>query len=354
MKILEFMSFDPSWFLTPSGLLITGGVVLLLIALIVFIASSKKDKGNANVDPTVEGSIPLVEGPTGDVNQMNQGVTTSNMVDPMMNQSMNNVPDMNGMANPMPQMVPGMDMNQSSAVMPTIPEVNPASVQVPNVNVVPVVDPMVNMAAPIDQTNVVASVAPTMPVNNQEVIPVISENQNVAPVIDFGSVQPQPVINPEPVIPTPVVEPQVQEQPQVMNNNIYGGNNPAQINNRPIYGGANPLENTSSIPTISSHTAYNGEPIIPNSVVEEVKIMDPTPINQVNQPAVMNNQTTPISANDIFGQAPVMSSVEIQQPTPVVEQQVPVQPQVMPAPTIAEPTPVNSVNQNNTIETLDF
>ena len=42
MKVLEFMSFDPAWFLTVPGLLITGGVVLLLIALIVFIATSKK------------------------------------------------------------------------------------------------------------------------------------------------------------------------------------------------------------------------------------------------------------------------------------------------------------------------
>lgn len=341
MKILEFMSFDPSWFLTPSGLLITGGVVLLLIALIVFIATSKKDKGNAKVDPTVEGSIPLVEGPTGDVNQMNQPVAMNNMVnDPMMNnQPINNIPDMNSAINPMPQMVPSMDMNQNPTVMPAMPEVNQAPVQVPNVN----------MATPVEQANVVSSVAPTMPVNNQEVIPVI-DNQNVAPapVIDFGNVQPQVVNNPIPATPAPVVEPT-----PVMNNNIYGGNNPADINNRPIYGGANPLENTASIPTVSSHTAYNGEPIIPNSVVEEVKVMDSAPISQVNQAAVMNNQqATPISVSDIFGQVPTAPSVEIQQPTPVVEQ-----PQVMPTPTIAEPTPVNSVNQvnqNNTIETLDF
>lgn len=41
MNHLAF-SFDPSWFLTVPGLLITGGVLLLIIALIIFIATSGK------------------------------------------------------------------------------------------------------------------------------------------------------------------------------------------------------------------------------------------------------------------------------------------------------------------------
>ena len=39
MNITEFMSFDLEWFTTLPGLLITGGVIVLLIALIIFIIS---------------------------------------------------------------------------------------------------------------------------------------------------------------------------------------------------------------------------------------------------------------------------------------------------------------------------
>ena len=48
MKILEYMSFNPSWFTTLPGVLITGGVVVLLIALIVLLTSggSKKEEGS--------------------------------------------------------------------------------------------------------------------------------------------------------------------------------------------------------------------------------------------------------------------------------------------------------------------
>lgn len=364
MKILEFMSFDPSWFLTPSGLLITGGVVLLLVALIVFIATSKKDKGGANVDPTVDGSIPLVDGSVNDFNQMGQvnsmpqmnqmPVNDMAMNGMVNNQPMSNVMDMNNMVSPMPQMNQGMDMNQSAAVMPVMPEVSQETVQMPaiNMNMAPAVDPMINMMPSMESAPVNPMPNPTIPANNPEAGMINMDNQNIqsTPVMDFGSVTPvnstvNTVVEPAPVIePTPVV-----------NNNIYGGANPAEFNSRPIYGGANPLENTASIPTVS-HSAYNGEPIIPGGVAAEVKVVEPVSVNQfnpVNQAAVVDNQQTiPISADDIFNQAPtpVVPSVEIQQPTPVMEP-------VMPSPTIQQPTPVNtvgSVSDNNTIETLDF
>lgn len=348
MRILEFMSFDPSWFLTIPGLLITGGVVLLLIALIVFIATSKKGKGNANVDPTVEGSIPLVEGPN-DGTLVNQSMGMDNMVNNMAvnNQPIGSMPEVNNTMNPMPQMPGGyVEMNQTPSVMPSMPDFNSAPVQVPNMNNSMGNDSSaINMSAPVTQTNDVSSVAPTMPVNNQEAVPVMINNQdmNQNSVIDFNSVANTPA---QPVFDT---APAVEQQPQVMNNNIYGGSNPADIN-RPIYGGANPLENTSSIPTVTSHTAYNGEPIIPNSVVEEVKVAETSPVTQINQGAPVNSQqNAPITAESIFNSTPVTPSVEIQQPTPVVEQ-----PQIMPQPSIASPTPVDNTNQNNTIETLDF
>lgn len=340
MRILEFMSFDPSWFLTIPGLLITGGVILLLIALIVFIVTSKKDKGNS-VDPMVDGSIPLVEGNMGDINQMPSPMSGPNMNynDTMYQQVA--VPEMNMGVNPTPQMAPNnyVDLNQNPSVMPSMPEM------APNPTVMPNMEPMapnpmpVNYTdnMPIDQTNVIPAVTSSMAVNDQEVIPVLNNQvNNPVQYTNVGNVQPnlvEPVIQPTP---TPVVE-----EPTVVTPNIYGGSNPSDMNNRPIYGGANPLENTSSIPKITAHTAYNGEPIIPNSVVSEVKSYDePTVPNQATQ-----TPSTPISAESIFNPQPVMPQATVSQPTPVMQPQ---------APTITPPTPVEQSSQNNTIETLDF
>ena len=43
------MSFDLSWFTTIPGLFITGGIVLLIIAIIILIATGKKGKKETKV-----------------------------------------------------------------------------------------------------------------------------------------------------------------------------------------------------------------------------------------------------------------------------------------------------------------
>ena len=53
MNFLEYMSFDPSWFTSLPGILITLGVVVLLIALIVLLAGGKDKKENENIDEKV-------------------------------------------------------------------------------------------------------------------------------------------------------------------------------------------------------------------------------------------------------------------------------------------------------------
>ena len=58
MSLLDYMSFDVSWFTTLPGILITVGLVLLLGGLIFYILSGKKDKGEVaeNADaPKAEG-----------------------------------------------------------------------------------------------------------------------------------------------------------------------------------------------------------------------------------------------------------------------------------------------------------
>ena len=308
------MSFDPAWFLTIPGLLITGGVVLLLIALIVFIATSKKDKG-ASVDPTVEGSIPIVGGPD-DVNNMAATQTPMGMDNNMMNGGMMPTPDMNVAAAPMgmeqtPGVVDPMNNlgNVAAQPMPTpnIPEnINPAPVEMPNVNPVDM-----GMAAPMADAPVsipTIESAPTINIEAPETVsnmtPGVNPTPEVAPVIDFNNV-------------TPIATP-----------------TPEENNTRPIYGGANPLENTASIPTVSSHTAYNGEPIIPNSVVEEVKVMDVP-------------QTAPA---DLGNGLDTQTATIPQEPTPVVPAAEP----IAPTPITETPVAPQPVQNNNGIETLDF
>ena len=63
MKILEFMSFNPGWFLTLPGILITSGVILLLIALILLLTSAKKEEEEENVSPVNSFTTPNVETP---------------------------------------------------------------------------------------------------------------------------------------------------------------------------------------------------------------------------------------------------------------------------------------------------
>lgn len=314
MNVLEFMSFDPSWFITVPGLLITGGVLLLLIALIVFVATSKKDKG-ASVDPTVEGSIPLVNGPddtsaatfnagmpTDMSNMMNQQPVSQNMgVGAMDAVAMNAIPS-------------SVDTNSTVPVgsMPTVPSDVPdfsqnvtEQVQAAPVNIAPVA---AGLTAPgdvstADATSQIAFDAP------QDVPISLNVPQDNSQVIDFGSVQ--------------------QPAPQ----------NVSPATSRPIYGGANPMENTATIPTVSNHAAYNGEVIVPSSVVEEVKVVEQpsqTPIQGLQQTAVANNSADVIP-NVVSSPAPAVSASV---PVPAVESGVVSEQTPTPAVNLAPPTPV--------------
>ena len=42
MNLVEYMSFDPSWFTTKAGLCVTGGLVLVIIGAVLFIIGGKK------------------------------------------------------------------------------------------------------------------------------------------------------------------------------------------------------------------------------------------------------------------------------------------------------------------------
>ena len=96
---------DFSWFATIPGMLITGGVLLLIISLVMFIAMSNK-KGKTKSDASKKSE----EGAKSMVNEMEQGnvatadntVNGSNVVDPMTVSGEINVPESPIVDNQMP------------------------------------------------------------------------------------------------------------------------------------------------------------------------------------------------------------------------------------------------------------
>ena len=350
MNITEFMSFDLEWFTTLPGILITGGVVVLLIALILFIASNKKDKNKSQEVAPVENPVSTETQASMDTNIDNNMMmgAAAQMINPM--EPVNN----NVIANS------GMDINESFGVNPTEPVAN----DMPTIPVVetpttvtysaqPASTNVVDFSTPAIEVPEVASVEPIEPVvNNNDVIPEVTpyaetvasnvneQSMNVTPTYSEPVVTPAEPITP--VVETPVTP--VQEQPV-----IYGGANPASVNQAPvqprpvIYGGANPLENTTTLPRMTSHQAYSASS---SNVIQPAVESQPA---VVETPVIETPVTPVISESVVIPVEPAVSQVEV----PV--QTVPEIPtsSVMPM-TGAEMFARPSSEASDEIETLEF
>ena len=128
------------WFFQLPGLFITGGVVLIIIALIVFIVGSKsgnKELVNQEIDENTSeetvNDIP-VEEPT--ITKLDN---VSNMSTPEVN---GNINDLNGVSiNPQEPVMPSVEINPVAPepVMPSV-EINPVTPEpvMPSVEINPV------------------------------------------------------------------------------------------------------------------------------------------------------------------------------------------------------------------------
>lgn len=385
MNITEFMSFDLGWFTTLPGMLITGGVVVLLIALIIFIVSNKKDKKKTPVVAPVENANTM-----GPVNDNNMGMPINDMTSvpnmPMDNGvSMNNdssAMDLNSVNNVNGGINTDINMNSGFAVPSISDNMNqPVTNNIDNsVNAAPApgvidfsnptpVTPVTDNSSAIPEINNIQE-----PSNAQEVSSIPSVNNSfvgeVTPTSDsiaaspiptvstpeptvMPSIEPAtPVVDTTPVVPTVPETPAVEEKPAPT---IYGGVNPANtVMNNPapevkpvIYGGANPLENTTTIPRVTNHEAYNmgGNTNPAPSISQEPITM---PKVEEEQPAVNPTVATP--------SIPVMPSV-----TPAKEPAAPAAPTSSIPMTGAEMFGSTDDNSNSTsnnsggeIETLEF
>lgn len=201
---MQYMSFDLSYFSTVPGLLTTGGLILLIIGLVVFIISGKKK----NTDAVQENVVP--DKPNDQETSATPVVTT-----------------------------------ETTPVDATVtPQVTPEVVSTPEVT------------APVDNTT-------TSDVTKVEdsTVPV----EATVPQVEVPAPTVETVATPEVAAPAfvPVENPTVEEKKEEVvpstdsTVSIYGGANPqvavSQVEEpRKVYGGADPLENTGAIPRVET------------------------------------------------------------------------------------------------------
>lgn len=212
---MNIMAFSFDWFLTVPGMLISGGVLLLLIALIMFIVTSVKSKKETKGEESATLETPTVE-------------NTEPAPVPV-------TPDA------VPQ--PTVEMTQPTEQPVVAPVVTPAPAEVPTINeATPVVPTM----------DAVQAVTPEPAVATPEVAPVQPVEQPMSQPVE----QSVATSTPEAAGNTAEINQEDLETPEALNLekttvSIYGGANPLEGTQnltpvsdaaKPIYGGANPAE----------------------------------------------------------------------------------------------------------------
>lgn len=242
------MAFSIDWFLTVPGILITVGVILLIIALIMFVVSSMKEK-KGDAAPSV-----LENKETSTVTEVQDNVVleTQNNV---------NLESQPVIEEPVFTMNNNIENNVEPAVSQVdIPLIDAVSeeVIVPSFegdNVIPVVNENHNNG--LDNQNILKEntfipvdfeevIVPSEKLNNTEVIP----TETIAVENSFEI--PEPIISNEP---------------------------------RPIYGGADPLEATQTLPRMDvHHEPYSGGTKEVNIIPEVENVIEP--VFEINEEPV--------------------------------------------------------------------
>lgn len=277
-----------AWFTSVSGILITCGVVLLIIALVLFIVGSKKAKKNGNQPAAA------TEGNAAPTATNVEATATEQPAD--VNANMNTVTPA------------GVEANQSATVSPELVINSDEVSAVPSAEANSVVPETVTV-----DPSVTAEV-PVMPIPE--------------PVVSTTEINPVPTISNEESL----------EMPDATNLDktmvsVYGGANPADAianvtvdEHKPIYGGNDPLEATQNLPKMDEHhEPYGGamdeakiaeaasQTVSPVSEVQAIPMPEVQPIPAVN---TVSEEVKPIAVETPSAQ-PAATPVEI--PTPSAE-----------------------------------
>lgn len=300
MNLLE-MAFTVDWFLTIPGILITCGVVLLIVALIMFIFSSVKGKKKVEVPSILNEEKDAKE----EIAEEIKTVVTEVIDTPVIN----NEPEVSTMT----------DEEKLDEVIPEFVDVNNTmeSVKEEVVEEKIVEEPIIET---VEESPVVDIEMPSFQVVEEPAL-VDVQPEVVEPIINQDEVIPDDVIG----FDAPVVE-------EVPTDNIIIPVE-QEVEHRPIYGGADPLESTQKINLEEiSREPYGGHfvhqeeiPSYNNEVVEE-------PVND----EIIIQQSVEEPIEESIPEVPEIPSepVEFTIPEiPVVEEE----PEVKEVPNVLEP-----------------
>lgn len=277
------------WFTTIPGILIICGVILLVIAIILFVVGNKKGKNemtSVTMEAPANNSMPTVD----------TASVTPDVVAPVVDNTSVNIENSAASVNSnndAPVLTPGMDELKIEDV---VPQEQTFTINTESVD------------------NVVPTAVDSTPVNTEE-------------EVSFS-------------IPAPVEinEPTTQE-----NNTIYGGETPTTsftVNEEKpvtIYGGNDPLEATQTLPKMEEHhEPYGGS-------YPEAKMVDVEPVNVEVTP--VEDVVTPLPAEEVpMNTMEPATDVSPEMPTEPVSEVAPQEePVVQPEVEISQPEEVANV-----------
>lgn len=288
--------FDLSWFTSIPGLLITCGVILLLIALIIFIVTSVKAKKEKKHEMELQREeepvavVPPIEAVESSANTApEQPIAEEPVAAPEV----------------APVVTPSTVTNESNPVSEKPVEAMPAD---------PMPEPVVAQAAPVNEE--------PAPIPAPDDVVGAIDQVNYVPTPEEPKVDTVPEVNKEPKIPEPVKATSVMDEVLDMPDanpvdlektsvSIYGGANPfvgpiSEPEHRPIYGGADPLEKTQQFRPVEMPQP-EVSPIIPEVTLTDTKpepevtpsapsaVVEPTPDYTVQQEEV---KPVPVEINE--------------------------------------------------------
>lgn len=288
------------WFTTIPGILIICGVILLVIAIILFVAGNKKSKKEASrVNSTAD-------------NTMNNITNTNNTV-----------------ADTIVSM-PSVDNTQVSSEANSTPTVA-----------------VVEEKPAVESVNATPSIVIEEPVQIQEPQQMVTETNNT--------------IMSEPVMENATIDiPNVTEMPVKEENTMVYGTDTPVVDFTPsvekpvtIYGGNDPLEATQALPKMDEHhEPYGGAYPEARIIDSNPSIEIPTPVEEVVSEIPAMESTVENTVNPSVIEIPDFESVSADIPAvnPTIIEEIPV---VSPVSMESEPISIpTEENKNNIIEEL--
>lgn len=281
------MKFDLNWFTTIPGLLITGGVLLLVIALIIFIVTSVKGKKSKKVEG-------------GEVNNQVQASAQPATVD-------NNVQQAGVVMQPQVAAVDANAMNVVAEPAPlnTVTPMNAGTVNLDGTpaQTIPVESVPIQQVVPVEAV----PVQPVMP--EVQPVPVMPVEQPVMPTADEMIAAQQ--VTPVEAVPVQPVMPEVQPNPVISNEPVGVQNPSVDVLNQQVP----TVDVASSIPTVDVNQVQYAQENVTPVVTPEIQAVPVQPAMPEVQPVIPS--VTPIEVTPSVEQ--VVPTVEVAPEVPVLD-----------------------------------